>query len=625
MDIRIPLLDLLLCALLSLNSEALVAREQPETPFRIAWLTDTHVGTDRGAHDLAQVVALINRYPGIGQVIVSGDITEMDMGDNLQTAKNILDSLEVPYAIIPGNHDTKWSASGGANFARYFGEDRFDLTLNGVRFLGLHQGPVLRMGPGFIAPEDLAWLDSTLQAMDDPDQPLFIINHYPMNASVSNWMEEARIMEGRNVQAILHGHGHRNRVTEYAGIPGIMSRATISHGSLAAGCTLMELDADSIYFSEITLRDPKPRRWHSQALVLRPVPHLDEAEPEPHPTSLRWRWDSGELMTAAPVVTSSLVIAASTSGQVQALRLSDGEPVWSRRLRGSFHGSPLVVGERVILGSSDSLVVCLGLSDGQRQWERRVPGAVLSTPQTDGKRIFIGCGENLFLALDLNTGETVWEYHGISGYVETKPLLADGSVLFGAWDEGFHALNRNTGQENWVWRGGRQGILYSPATCWPISNGRHAFFTAPDRVLTAVDLESGQTVWRSARHRVRESIGINTAGDVGFARCMWDTVFAFSTDGETADILWETDLQYGFDIDPSMPVERRGLLWIAAQNGKVYVLQARSGKLLERISLSTDCLNTPIPFGRRSAIVSGWDGVVHRIDLPRLSFRRKIQ
>ena len=131
-------------------------------PLRFAWLSDTHVGSDRGADDLRAAVADINAAKGLNFILVTGDVTEMGSFDELRLAKDILDGLRVRYYIIPGNHDTKWSESGATDFPRLWGSDRFVFAKGLVRFIGMHQGPVMKMGDGHWAPQDVRWLDKLL-------------------------------------------------------------------------------------------------------------------------------------------------------------------------------------------------------------------------------------------------------------------------------------------------------------------------------------------------------------------------------------------------------------------------------------------------------------------------------
>ncbi len=85
--------------------------------LQFAWLSDIHIwDTYTGEDDLKAAVKDINSIGNINFVFVTGDITDLNIGDNLLKAKNALDELTVPYYIIPGNHDTKWTDSANSNF-----------------------------------------------------------------------------------------------------------------------------------------------------------------------------------------------------------------------------------------------------------------------------------------------------------------------------------------------------------------------------------------------------------------------------------------------------------------------------------------------------------------------------
>src|SRR5512137_948128 len=122
---------LAVCGLLAAAAAGPATTPAGRAPLKFAWLSDTHVGSDRGADDVRASVADINSLPGLAFVLVTGDITEMGTYDNLSLAKEILDGLRVPYHIIPGNHDTKWSESGGSDVARLWGDDRFAFASGG--------------------------------------------------------------------------------------------------------------------------------------------------------------------------------------------------------------------------------------------------------------------------------------------------------------------------------------------------------------------------------------------------------------------------------------------------------------------------------------------------------------
>src|SRR3954464_5717690 len=91
-------------------------------PFRFIHISDTHIGSPDGKaeEDLRRTVADINEMKDLAFVVITGDITELGTNEQLKLAKQILDSLNIKYYIIPGNHDTGWSESGGLGFTNTF-------------------------------------------------------------------------------------------------------------------------------------------------------------------------------------------------------------------------------------------------------------------------------------------------------------------------------------------------------------------------------------------------------------------------------------------------------------------------------------------------------------------------
>src|SRR5258708_1981762 len=179
-------------------------------PFRFAWLSDTHVGSLTGEEDLRASVKDINSSTGLSFVILSGDVTEFGSGEYLRLAKEILDGIKMPVHVIPGNHDTKWSESGATDFVKIWGTDRFDFEFGGYRFIGMHEGPVMKMSDGFWAPQDVRWLASTLKSLPQKDEPLIFVTHYPIDDGIANWFVVLDMLKKCNIQAALCGHIHRN-------------------------------------------------------------------------------------------------------------------------------------------------------------------------------------------------------------------------------------------------------------------------------------------------------------------------------------------------------------------------------------------------------------------------------
>ena len=65
-------------------------------------------------------------------MILSGDITDFGSDSEFMLAKKILDSLNKPWHIIPGNHDANWSESGTNSFKKIFGAETFQFKYGDI-------------------------------------------------------------------------------------------------------------------------------------------------------------------------------------------------------------------------------------------------------------------------------------------------------------------------------------------------------------------------------------------------------------------------------------------------------------------------------------------------------------
>jgi outer membrane protein assembly factor BamB/predicted phosphohydrolase len=586
--------------------------------FRFAWLTDTHVGSGTGEEDLRSSIKDINARHDIEFVIISGDISELGRTSQLRLAKQMLDSLTVPYHIIPGNHDTKWSESGATVFPQLWGADRFVFDAHGIRFIGLHQGPLMRMGDGHFAPEDVRWLDSTLRPLQQSRQPLIFVTHYPLDESIDNWYDVVSLLKQCNTQAVLLGHGHNNQAMNFEGIPGIMSRANLRAGQRGAGYTIATVRNDSIICEEKIAGTNQQKRWNSNLLA----DHHFEKDTATYPRpdfSLNknyanvksvWEYHTNFTIAASPAIWNSCVIVADRSGRITCLTLDTGEQIWSFYARGAIFSSPAVEGDRVVFGSADSAIYCLDARSGMLLWKHQTHAPVVASPTISNLVVYIGGGDGIFRALNLITGSALWRFTDVGAFVEDKPLVYQDKIYFGSWDTYFYALDAKTGQLLWKWSNGTGTLNLSPAACWPVGTDGKIFVVAPDRAMTALDAVTGKQVWRSKLHQVREEIGISADALRIYAKCMNDTLFAFSSTAPQQQTVWATNCSYGYNIDASMIREKDGIVFFGTKNGRIYALDAATGAIRWAHRTGTSIISTPTPLDAKRVVVTTFDGIV---------------
>lgn len=584
--------------------------------FKFAWLSDVHIGYPSAVNDLNISVNNINSISDISFTIISGDITATGTLEELSLAKSILDRLQKPYYIIPGNHDTKWSESGCTDFIKLWGNDRFVFNAESYLFIGLHQGPRMRMADGHFAPEDLRWFDSVSNSISQ-NQKLIFVTHYPLDESISNWYEILERLKRLNTQLVLFGHGHRNKLFNFEGIEGIMGRSNLSLYNNSSGFNIVEIKKDSVFFYEKNSLNENPIKWHSTFLgnknysfqkeTKRPDYSINDNYPN---VQIYWRYNSGYTIGSSAIVENNSVYFGNTSGNFYSLKLETGEINWTYKTRNAIYSTAAVDGRYLVFGSADSSIYCVNKENGELIWELKTQGAVLGSPLIYDNVVYIGGSDRKFRAIDLSSGKIIWEFKELKGFVETKPILYEDKVFFGAWDEYFYCLNSKTGELIWKWKGEKEGIFLSPAVCHPVISNDILFIVAPDRKITALDIHSGKEFWRTDKYIVRETLGISELKDKIFLRTMNDTILALPVSKNFEEPLWITKCGFGYDISSAQIVEKEGMIFYPTKNGVIYALNSSSGEILWKYKISNGFVNTLTVIDKNKIIATDFDGNV---------------
>lgn len=596
-----------------------------EKPFRFIHISDTHIGSPDGKaeEDLRRTVNDINTMTDVAFVIITGDITELGTNEQLKRAKEILDSLRVKYYIIPGNHDSGWSESGGVSFITTFGGDKFLFDFNGIRFIGCASGPYVRMSDGHVPRDAIVWMDQVLKKTPH-DQPLIFVNHYPIDNSLDNWYEITDRLKEYNTIAILCGHGHANKAMNFEGIPGIMGRSNLRAKAAVGGFNLVDVRNDSIIYTERRPGVETLPSWTGLRIgnhnysnnkkFERPSYSINEKYPQ---TKAKWVYSSNANIISTPALANDLVIVGDQNGKMIALSMKEGKERWSYQTGGSIFSSPAVSNNKIVFGSGDGSVYCLSAKNGNLDWKKQTAASVLGSPVISGDTVFIGGSDHSFYALNLNSGNTIWQFTGLEGPVVSTPLLYSNSAIIGAWDKNLYALNRNDGKLNWKWNNGSSVINYSPAACIPVAHDGVVYVVAPDRYITAIDANDGKTLWRNNEATVRESIGISGDGKLIYGKTMQDTVVAYIASREPQHPSWKMNCSFGYEHVPSMLIEKDGQVFFGTKNGVVYSIDPIHQEIAWAHKIDNSMVNTVRVIDEKHIIASTMDGKVTLLEVSR--------
>lgn len=588
--------------------------------FQFAFISDTHIGSETGAADLRRTVADINKDSTVAFVVHTGDVTEFGADTEIRLAKQILDSLNKPYYIIPGNHDANWSESGSNTFKKIFGAETFSFKYGGYLFVGTGSGPNMRMGPGQIPRENILWLNSVLNAPSNKGLPVVFLNHYPQNADLNNWYEVMDLLRKKDTRIILHGHGHADKRFEYDGIPATMGRSNLRANKDTGAYNIVTVRNDSMFFQDKTPGGQLSPYWNVVAI---PNHHFDQQhlvwerpsykvnDSFPHVHKL-WQFQDKSDIGASLAVWKDLVFFTNTAGQLKALDWKTGKEKWHFSTGGKVYATPYVYKDVVVFASSDEYVYAVSCKTGQPIWKYSCTKPNVACPLVVDGKVYIGGSDGIFRSLDVNTGKELWRFDQVAGFVVDRPLYYQGKIYFGCWNNDFYALDARTGMLVWKWNNGSSNRMFSPAACWPVATNNRIFIVAPDRYMTVLDATNGNVVWRKKQDgiRFRESMGLANDSSMVYVKTMDGNLLGVSTKTDSLNVVWQPNMQIPYDICPTAIPEKKGHVFVPTNSGLVLDVDRKTNQVNWKYKVSNGLVTGLLPVNENIVLVTTMDGTV---------------
>jgi outer membrane protein assembly factor BamB len=408
---------------------------------------------------------------------------------------------------------------------------------------------------------------------------------------------------------------------DYEELPAVVGRSNLRAKAAFGGYNLVDVRSDSMIFAERTPGIETKKAWtgidlaekkFSDKKFYRPDYSMNDSFPA---VKARWIYASDANVISTPAVTSSLVIFGNSVGSIDAISKTDGKKKWSYKTKGAIYSSPGIFQNKVVVASGDGSIYCLNNNTGKLIWQFKADAAVLGSPLIHDNKVYIGGSDHHFRCLDLTTGKQRWSFGGLEGPVVSTPIFSNGKIIFGSWDRHLYALDAYTGVLSWKWNNGSMVRNFAPASCIPVVQDDIVYIVAPDRYLSAIDINTGNTLWRSKEVTVRESIGISADGKWLYCKTMNDGFAVFPTGRTMQTLAWKKDYGFGYEHVPNMPIEKDGKVYFGTKNGIVYGIDPYTREKLWRYRIDNSMVNTVNPSAANELVVATMDGKVTLLDL----------
>jgi outer membrane protein assembly factor BamB/predicted phosphohydrolase len=557
-------------------------------------LTDLHVSVGNENDFLLQkIIKEINDSKN-EFVVITGDLTNRGDDDELNRVHMILTDLKIPYYVISGNHETTWSESAGLTYKKLWGEDRFVFSKGDYLFVGFPCGPYMKMGDGFVKKEDILLLDKTIkESLENSNKKVLSFSHYPLDNSLSNYKEVLSVLKKYPVVANFCGHGHTLKKYNFSGLSGLMGISIISRDGKTRSYNevIINNDSISVYHKKI---DEKAVFTHS--ISSKPSTIVIEKEFELNQIKA-FANDIASFYTI-PSFDKRNIYFANSLGSIQSVNLKNKKVNWKIETGNSIYFQPIIVKNNLIVGDIEGNIMAFDKQSSKQKWIRAVESILVGSPIVENEKLYIA-GSRKFICLDVNNGKVIWKNKLPQSYSQGMPLIHQNSVIFGAWDTFIYCLDKNTGELLWKWNNGNEKQeLYSAGNVGLVSSNNRLYFVTPQRFLTILDINTGKTLLRTSKWKVRESMGKSQDGKFFYAKTMDGELLRLPLNDDLElteeNLVKESkvlDLKIGYEHNPAAILENNGKIYLGSRKGEVVIVDANKFEVIKTLNLGTSSVN----------------------------------
>ncbi len=211
-----------------------------------------------------------------------------------------------------------------------------------------------------------------------------------------------------------------------------------------------------------------------------------------------WRFQAASDVDTSPTIAEGRLYFGSAEAKTfYCVDAATGSPIWETVLDLEPYTSPVVAGGLVVfsvrdLVAPDAYVVALDAETGLEVW-RTPQTPVTSAPTVLGDKLILGSYDFSVNAYELSTGRRLWKAPVEDAFGErSAPATAFGDVFVADRVGNFYRLDGRTGARKWIFSD-TEGTFDESS---PVIAGRTMFIGGGAGWIHAVDVESGEQLWR---------------------------------------------------------------------------------------------------------------------------------
>lgn len=233
-------------------------------------------------------------------------------------------------------------------------------------------------------------------------------------------------------------------------------------------------------------------------------------------------------------------------------------------------------------------------------WAFQCEDEVRGTPLVYNGFVYAGCYDNNLYAINAANGEFQWKYASEGGIV-SRPAVANDTIFFGSEDKRVHAISARSGKLEWMYY--TEGPIRSSGR---IADG-HLFIGSDDHLLYAININTGRAAW-----------SYDTGYEIRSTPFIINELVYFGTEGgELLCLDFRGQVKWRFKAKraiTSSPWVQDNIVFFNSLDGFLYAVDAKSGWMLWRFRMEKPSIVSPC-LANTMVFTGSADGHAYAVDM----------
>jgi hypothetical protein len=144
-----------------------------------------------------------------------------------------------------------------------------------------------------------------------------------------------------------------------------------------------------------------------------------------------WSYKAGGPILHSAAASDGKVIFASLDGKVYAVGAEDGKEKWVFDSGFGFSNAPLIIDGFVLIGNRAGNLFCIKASDGKEVWRKNLGAPIFQTAGANEGKVYVGSEDMYMHALNIADGSEFWKSDKLQGqtFKDYWPVVHKGYVI----------------------------------------------------------------------------------------------------------------------------------------------------------------------------------------------------